>query len=60
MKNHPFVDGNKRVAVATLLGLAEMHNLNYPNDDELYDITIKVATNKLSVEVIMCGAKLLA
>ncbi|MCA9113256.1 MAG: type II toxin-antitoxin system death-on-curing family toxin [Planctomycetaceae bacterium] len=47
--NHPFVDGNKRTALATaeLFILVNDGQLNASND-ELEDLTMKVADGKLS------------
>ncbi len=48
IKNHPFLDGNKRTAV---LALMEFLNRNdhclQASNDELYDFTIAVATSRL-------------
>ena len=47
-QNHPFIDGNKRTALASALVFLEMHGT--PIDDPksvLYDAMITLATSKL-------------
>ncbi|MFI6454432.1 type II toxin-antitoxin system death-on-curing family toxin [Streptosporangium amethystogenes] len=47
--NHPFVDGNKRVAwVATVVFLAWNGRAIDTGDDEAYDLVIAVASGKLT------------
>ena len=51
IKNHAFVDGNKRVGVATMLTFLGMNN--YPiqaTNEELIDFGLDVATSKLDQE----------
>ena len=46
--NHPFIDGNKRTAaVTTGVFLARNGYRLACTEDELYDVTIRVATNQL-------------
>ena len=61
--NHPFVDGNKRVAAACMLVfLAANQKQALMTNAELYDWVIKAATNELSREQLAhlltqgCGA----
>ena len=51
VKNHPFVDGNKRTAALALIELLERngYTLNATND-ELYQFTIDVASSVLIKE----------
>lgn len=51
VKNHPFVDGNKRTAALTLIEFLERngYTLNATND-ELYQFTIDVASSVLTKE----------
>jgi death on curing protein len=48
VKNHPFVDGNKRAGVVVALVFLEVNDVPTPTRDELYDITIAVADGSLS------------
>jgi death-on-curing protein len=52
--NHPFVDGNKRVAVAAaeLFLLINGHELS-ANDDEIEKLTLGVASGKLSKDQVV-------
>lgn len=52
IKNHPFLDANKRTAVLTLFYLSEMYNLKIPSDDKLFDIITHMASSNESVETI--------
>jgi death-on-curing protein len=48
-KNHPFLDGNKRVAAATALVFLAMNGYSLPpeaDEGPLYDLTIRVATGE--------------
>ena len=50
-KNHPFVDGNKRVALASTLVFLELNNFTLIcSEDELYDIVIKIASSETTKE----------
>ena len=62
-RNHPFVDGNKRLAAACMLVfLAANQKQALMTNAELYDWVIKAATNELSREQLAyllkqgCGA----
>lgn len=51
VKNHPFMDGNKRTAVLALLELLERNGSTLKaSNDELYEFTIDVATSVLDKE----------
>lgn len=53
IKNHAFRDGNKRTASVVLIMLCEVvDEIIDLNDEELADLTIKVAENRYSVEEI--------
>lgn len=52
VKNHPFVDGNKRTAVLWLLTMAELCELPVVNDDALFDCVVEVAAGKFDVSQI--------
>ena len=50
-KNHGFVDGNKRVALATLLGFIDINGYTLEtDDDELIDLTLGMAENRYARE----------
>jgi death-on-curing protein len=51
VKNHPFMDGNKRTAALALLEFLERNGYALrASDDELYTFTIDVATSVLDKE----------
>lgn len=45
---HPFVDGNKRTALATALRILNAAGLTLPDDDPTYDAVIGAARGELS------------
>jgi death on curing protein len=48
-RNHPFIDGNKRTAVAAALTFLEMNGIDINADeDEFYDLVIGVAESRVS------------
>lgn len=48
-RNHPFVDGNKRTAIATALVFLDMNGIEIAaTEDDLYDLVIGVAEGKVS------------
>jgi death on curing protein len=49
VKNHPFVDGNKRVGLATALAFLAMNDVAIrATDDELVELVLDVATGRRS------------
>lgn len=53
IKNHPFVDGNKRTAVLALLEFLQRNGYDLDTeDDDLYKFTMEVATSVLEKEAI--------
>jgi death on curing protein len=49
VKNHPFIDGNKRVGLATSLAFLRLNNVRiHATDDELVDVVLGVAEGRLS------------
>lgn len=52
-RNHPFVDGNKRIGVLSMLVFLELNNvlLDY-TDSELVELGIGISTGKLETEQI--------
>ncbi len=50
-QNHPFIDGNKRTALASALVFLELNGISISDPKgKLYDATIKLASGKLSKE----------
>ena len=47
---HPFVDGNKRTALATALRILNAAGLTLPDDDSTYDVVVGAARGELSEE----------
>ena len=48
-QNHPFVDGNKRTALASALVFLELNGISISDDKgKLYDAMINLATGKIS------------
>ena len=48
-RNHPFLDGNKRTAVAAALAFLEMNGIEVDaNEDTFYDLVIGVAEGRIS------------
>ena len=47
-QNHPFIDGNKRVALAAALVFLELNSVLISDPSgKLYDAMIKIATGKM-------------
>lgn len=48
-RNHPFIDGNKRTAVAAALTFLEMNGIEInAREDEFYDLVIGVAEGRVT------------
>jgi death on curing protein len=48
-RNHPFIDGNKRTALACALAFLGLNDITIAcNPDELYDLVIGVAEGRVS------------
>lgn len=59
--NHPFVDGNKRTALASALVFLELNNITIEDpEDSLYDIVIRIATGNSSKEMLSIALRHLA
>ncbi|WP_319937458.1 type II toxin-antitoxin system death-on-curing family toxin [Leptospira sanjuanensis] len=53
-KNHAFVDGNKRVALASALIFLDLNGIEIEDqDDLLYELTIGIADGSVSLESII-------
>ena len=52
-QNHPFIDGNKRVGLAAMLVFLELNGISIEHStDELYDLTMKVASSELDKNMV--------
>jgi death on curing protein len=50
-KNHPFIDGNKRTAYATMDAFLRFNGYRLPlSDEETYDLVLSVAQGNISKE----------
>jgi death-on-curing protein len=53
IKNHPFLDGNKRTGILVALLFLAYNDINLTaNQEELYDLTMQIAESKISEEKI--------
>ena len=53
-KNHPFLDGNKRIGVLIMLVFLEINKIELTcNDDELTDLGLKIAASLKTYEEIL-------
>jgi death-on-curing protein len=51
IKNHPFLDGNKRTGILVALLFLAYNDINLnANQEELYDLTMQIAESKISEE----------
>ena len=51
IKNHPFLDGNKRIGVHTMLVFLEINGISLEHtQEELYTIVLDVASGKSEIE----------
>ena len=49
--NHPFLDGNKRVALASALVFLDLQDIEvYDHNDQLYELTMTIARSEISKE----------
>ena len=52
-QNHPFIDGNKRAGLAAMLVFLELNGISIDHStDELYDLTMKVASSELDKKMV--------
>ena len=52
-QNHPFIDGNKRTALAAGLTFLDLHNMDINDpDDILYEMMINVASGRINKDQI--------
>ena len=48
VQNHPFVDGNKRVGLASMFSFLDMNGIEYiADEDSVYELVLKVAQGAL-------------
>jgi death-on-curing protein len=53
IKNHPFVDGNKRTGIVSALAFLERNGIIMPDDfSSLYNFALEIASSKLDKEQI--------
>ncbi len=53
IKNHPFIDGNKRTGMATALIFLDVNNYEITlSNDDVYSIGIDLAQSKVSYEIV--------
>ena len=53
VSNHPFVDGNKRIGVHTMLVFLELNGVEIDcTQDELVEIGLSLASGKMSAEML--------
>lgn len=53
IKNHPFLDGNKRTGLAAALLFLDFNDITLEtSQEELYDMTMQIAESKISEEKI--------
>jgi len=58
IKNHPFVDGNKRIGAHAMIAFLEVNNISLEyEDDELIEIILSVASGKSSDEDLVVWLK---
>ena len=54
IKNHPFIDGNKRIGVYAMLVYLGLNNINLDfSDEEIINIALKTADSSYSYEDIL-------
>lgn len=54
IKNHPFIDGNKRIGVLVAITFLRINNLNiHTNNKELYDLAIDIASSRIDKQTVM-------
>jgi death-on-curing protein len=54
IKNHPFLDGNKRIGFLSMIALLEINELVYTaNQKESYDFIIDIATGNIHFDQIV-------
>lgn len=54
IKNHPFIDGNKRIGVYSMLVFLELNNINLNfTDEEIINIALKTADGTYSYDDIL-------
>lgn len=50
-QNHPFIDGNKRTALASVLVFLELNGIGISDpEDKLYESMINIASGKMTKE----------
>lgn len=58
VKNHPFIDGNKRIATMVLLVTLDLNNITFKaNHIELTNIILKLAAGKINYHFLLQWVK---
>ncbi len=53
-KNHPFIDGNKRVSMHMLAAFLRFHDINYrPTNDEVIKIGLSLADGSMNYQELL-------
>jgi death on curing protein len=57
-KNHPFIDGNKRVSMHMLASFLRFHDVNYaPTNDEVIKVGLSLADGSMSYQDLLTWLK---
>lgn len=58
IKNHPFIDGNKRIGFLAMVALIENNDLDFcASQEDAYDFVIEIATGNVGIEQIVLWLK---
>ncbi|MBR1657872.1 MAG: type II toxin-antitoxin system death-on-curing family toxin [Synergistaceae bacterium] len=54
VKNHPFIDGNKRIGAMVLLSTLDLNNISFrTNNTELVEVILSLSTGKIDYEYLL-------
>ena len=54
VKNHPFIDGNKRIGAMVLLSTLDLNNISVrTNNTELVEVILSLSTGKIDYEYLL-------
>lgn len=58
IKNHPFIDGNKRIGILAAMTFLQINDMHIQTDhEELYDLAIDIASSKIDKEAVIAFFK---